>query len=65
MEISSKHMKINGINTHYHEEGSGNEKMILIHGSGPGVSAFANWRLVIPRLSESLSCICTRHCWVW
>jgi 2-hydroxymuconate-semialdehyde hydrolase len=53
--ISSKHMKVNGINTHYHEEGSGNkEKMILIHGSGPGVSAFANWRLVIPRLSESL-----------
>ncbi|KKK36484.1 2-hydroxy-6-oxo-2,4-heptadienoate hydrolase [Mesobacillus campisalis] len=47
-------MEVNGINTHYHEEGSGNEKMILIHGSGPGVSAFANWRLVIPRLSESL-----------
>ncbi|SFE24000.1 2-hydroxymuconate semialdehyde hydrolase [Lentibacillus persicus] len=54
MEISSKHMKVNGINTHYHEEGSGNEKIVLIHGSGPGVSAFANWRLVIPRLSESL-----------
>jgi len=48
-------MNVNGINTHYHEEGSGNkEKMILLHGSGPGVSAFANWRLVIPRLSESL-----------
>jgi 2-hydroxymuconate-semialdehyde hydrolase len=54
LQISSKHMKVNGINTHYHEEGSGKEKMILIHGSGPGVSAFANWRLVIPRLSESL-----------
>lgn len=53
-QISSKQMKINGINTHYHEEGSGTEKMILIHGSGPGVSAFANWRLVLPRLSESL-----------
>lgn len=53
-QITSKNIKINGINTHYHEEGSGNEKMILIHGSGPGVSAFANWRLVIPRLSESL-----------
>jgi len=48
-------MNVNGINTHYHEEGSENKgKMILIHGSGPGVSAFANWRLVIPRLSESL-----------
>lgn len=53
MQISSKYMEINGINTHYHEEGNGNETIILIHGSGPGVSAFANWRLVIPRLSES------------
>lgn len=53
-QISSKFIDVNGIRTHYHEEGSGEEKMILIHGSGPGVSAFANWRLVIPRLSDSL-----------
>ena len=25
---------------------------LLIHGSGPGVTAWANWRLIIPRLSE-------------
>jgi 2-hydroxymuconate-semialdehyde hydrolase len=54
LEISSKYIQVNGINTHYHEEGSGKEKAILIHGSGPGVSAFANWRLVIPELSDSL-----------
>ncbi|MGE7667293.1 alpha/beta fold hydrolase [Ureibacillus composti] len=53
MIIASKFININGIHTHYHEEGTGDEKIILIHGSGPGVSAFANWRLVIPRLSES------------
>lgn len=53
MQINSKYMEVNGINTHYHEQGSGKDKMILIHGSGPGVSAFANWRLVIPRFSES------------
>lgn len=54
MQISSKYVTINGVRTHYHEEGlAENEKIILIHGSGPGVSAFANWRLVIPRLSES------------
>lgn len=52
MSIPSKHILINGVNTHYHEEGSGEETIILIHGSGPGVSALANWRLVIPRLSE-------------
>ncbi|WP_040608926.1 alpha/beta fold hydrolase [Salinicoccus carnicancri] len=49
-----KSMKVNGIGTNYLEAGSGKETMILIHGSGPGVSAYANWRLVIPRLSESL-----------
>ena len=26
--------------------------VLLIHGSGPGVSAYANWRLTIPALSE-------------
>lgn len=40
-----------GINTHYHEAGQG-EAVILIHGSGPGVSAWANWRLVFPILSQ-------------
>jgi 2-hydroxymuconate-semialdehyde hydrolase len=27
--------------------------LLLIHGSGPGVSAFANWRLVMPALSQT------------
>ena len=26
--------------------------LLLIHGSGPGVTAWANWRLIIPKLSE-------------
>lgn len=52
MTISSKYIQIDGINTHYHEEGSGEDTIILIHGSGPGVSALANWRLVIPELSK-------------
>ncbi len=51
--ITSKYININGIKTHFHEEGTGTKKIVLIHGSGPGVSAFANWRLIIPRLSES------------
>lgn len=28
------------------------ENVIFIHGSGPGVSAWANWRLVIPELKD-------------
>ena len=39
-----------GVATNYHDHGSG-EPVLLIHGSGPGVSAWANWRGVIPELS--------------
>jgi pimeloyl-ACP methyl ester carboxylesterase len=41
----------NGIKTNYLEAGSGPD-VILVHGSGPGVTAYANWRLVIPALAE-------------
>jgi len=41
----------NGIKTNYLEAGSGPD-VVLIHGSGPGVTAYANWRLVIPALAE-------------
>ncbi len=40
----------NGIVTNYHDIGSG-APVLLIHGSGPGVSAWANWRLTIPALA--------------
>lgn len=40
-----------GIRTNYHDQGSG-APVMLIHGSGPGVSAWANWRLVIPALAK-------------
>lgn len=40
-----------GIQTNYLEAGSG-DTVILIHGSGPGVTAYANWRLSIPVLAQ-------------
>ncbi|WP_169312966.1 alpha/beta fold hydrolase [Thermomonospora curvata] len=43
----------NGIRTNYLEAGSG-EPVILIHGSGPGVTAYANWRLTLPALGARL-----------
>lgn len=49
---NSKYIDVNGISTHYHEAGQG-EAVLLIHGSGPGVTAWANWRLIIPRLAEN------------
>jgi 2-hydroxymuconate-semialdehyde hydrolase len=51
MQEQGKYEMINGINTYYHEAGEG-EPLLLIHGSGPGVSAWANWRLIIPILSK-------------
>lgn len=35
--------------TNYHDIGSG-EPVLMLHGSGPGVSAFANWRLALQAL---------------
>lgn len=40
----------NGIGTNYLESGEGSP-VVLVHGSGPGVSAFANWRLTMPDLA--------------
>jgi 2-hydroxymuconate-semialdehyde hydrolase len=42
---------VDGVATHYHDAGDG-RAVLLLHGSGPGVSAWANWRLVIPELAE-------------
>lgn len=40
-----------GIRTNFHDVGSGHP-VLLIHGSGAGVSAWANWRLVMPVLAR-------------
>ncbi len=45
-----------GIATNYHDQGAG-DPVLLLHGSGPGVSAWANWRLVIPHLAENFRTI--------
>jgi 2-hydroxymuconate-semialdehyde hydrolase len=39
-----------GIRTNYHDIGSG-PPVLLIHGSGPGVSAWANWRQTLSLLA--------------
>lgn len=49
-----KSVKTGNFNTNYLEggEGKGGTPVILMHGSGPGVTAYANWRGIIPILSE-------------
>ncbi|TXT33678.1 MAG: alpha/beta hydrolase fold protein [Comamonadaceae bacterium] len=41
-----------GFATNLHDVGSG-APVLLIHGSGPGVSAWANWRLLLPVLAQT------------
>ncbi len=40
-----------GLETNYHDHGTG-RPVLFIHGSGPGVSAYANWRLIMPVLAN-------------
>ena len=41
-----------GFTTNYHDLGSG-DTVVMLHGSGPGVSAWANWNLTFPLLSDA------------
>jgi 2-hydroxymuconate-semialdehyde hydrolase len=50
-EIASR-ISAGGVQTNYHDVGQG-PAVLFIHGSGPGVSAWANWRLTIPALAKS------------
>lgn len=43
-------IRTGAISTNYHDIGAG-EPVLLLHGSGPGVSAWANWRLTIQKLA--------------
>lgn len=43
-----------GIQTNYLEAGTAaGTPLVLLHGSGPGVTAWANWRLAIPELAKT------------
>jgi 2-hydroxymuconate-semialdehyde hydrolase len=46
-----RRVRTGAFDTNLHDIGSG-APLLMIHGSGPGVSAWANWRLVIPGLAE-------------
>ncbi len=45
-------LRISSLDTHVVDRGTG-APVLLLHGSGPGVSAEANWRLTMPALIEA------------
>ncbi|WP_328363381.1 alpha/beta fold hydrolase [Mycobacterium sp. NBC_00419] len=45
----------NGISTNYLEVGTG-EPVVFVHGSGPGVTAYANWRQTLSALADRFHC---------
>lgn len=47
-----KSIAAHGIDTNYLEIGSGDNTVVFIHGSGPGVTAYANWRFTLPAVAE-------------
>jgi pimeloyl-ACP methyl ester carboxylesterase len=51
-ETAGKTIDAGGIVTHYHDVGTG-QPVLMLHGSGPGVSAWANWQHNIPALAKS------------
>jgi len=56
LETTSRTITVAGVNTHYHDAGEG-LPVLLLHGSGPGVSAWSNWRPLYPELSSSFRLI--------
>jgi len=54
-EIGNR-ISVAGIGVNYHDLGQG-APILFIHGSGPGVSAWANWRLALPALAKKFRVI--------
>jgi pimeloyl-ACP methyl ester carboxylesterase len=50
-DSTSRTAKLDGLAVHYHEAGTG-PSLIMLHGGGPGASAWSNWKQNIGPLAE-------------
>ncbi|MFJ5713213.1 alpha/beta fold hydrolase [Neobacillus sp. NPDC093127] len=56
--ITQQLIKTNNYETYLNRSGEGNSEVILfLHGSGPGVFAWANWRYALAACSEEYDCL--------
>lgn len=46
-----RRIRTGGFESNVHDHGEG-APVLMVHGSGPGVSAWANWRLALPALAQ-------------
>lgn len=51
-ESTSRFIEIAGINIHYHDTDVGDRVLVMLHGGGPGASAWSNYRTNLPVLAE-------------
>ncbi len=51
-EIGTR-VRTGSFETNVHDSGRGAPVLLLLHGSGSGVSAWANWRLLLPVLAQT------------
>ena len=56
--ITQQTIKTGNYNTFLNRSGEGNSEVILfLHGSGPGVSAWANWRYALDACGDRYDCL--------
>jgi len=55
-EATSRTEEIDGLRMHYHDAGAG-PVLVLLHGGGPGVSGWSNFKYNLPALSQRFRCL--------
>ncbi|MPY79419.1 MAG: alpha/beta fold hydrolase [Actinophytocola sp.] len=55
-DATSRWVTVDGRKLRYHEAGSG-PPLVLLHGSGPGVSGWANFGATLPALAQHFRCL--------
>ncbi|MCO7636634.1 alpha/beta fold hydrolase [Pseudomonas sp. S 311-6] len=50
---TSRTLQVQGLKIHYHEAGDCGDTLVLLHGGGPGASAWSNFRENLPFLAQS------------
>ena len=55
-ENTSRSVDVDGRRMHYHDAGSG-PALVFLHGGGPGVSSWSNFKYNFPELSRHFHCI--------